>query len=100
MAIDVSSCVCRVNRAEENENKLWLVGERVCMCASVCMPMPPPSIPPSPSLPPFLPPGLLICTIVFYFLTTFGIVLLYAFFINWSVSGKLREEGRGERKGR
>ena len=41
----VSVCVCRVNRAEENENKLWLVGKcarthacvrmfvHVCMCA-------------------------------------------------------------------
>ena len=43
----VSVCVCRVNRAEENENKLWLVGKcvrahacvhmfvHVCMCACV-----------------------------------------------------------------
>ena len=111
MASGVSVCTCRVNRAEENENKLWLVGEcvhecmclyvcvcvcvRVCVCACVCvcvcvcvcaLPCTPPPF--------FLLSGLLFCTIVFYFLTTAGIVLLYAFFIDWTVSGWSRGEGK------
>ena len=74
----VSVCVCRVNRAEENENKLWLVGKcartHACVRMFVHVCMPPPS-------------GLLVCTIIFYFLTTVGIGLLYGFFIDWTVSG-------------